>query len=97
MTCVLAGGGLSHCGAYGETDELSKTIVKDPVSVPDFFATVCAAMGVDAGKYLYDGDRPCLSLIMANPSINFYLNIPKIYLPNRDIRIEIYFQSNHKV
>ena len=58
MTCVLAGGGLSHCGSYGETDELSKTIVKDPVSVPDFFATVCAAMGVDASKYLYDGDRP---------------------------------------
>ena len=58
MTCILAGGGLSHCGAYGETDELSKTIVKDPVSVPDLFATVCAAMGVDASKYLYDGDRP---------------------------------------
>ena len=58
MTCVLAGGGLNHCGAYGETDELSKTIVKDPVLVPDFFATVCAAMGVDASKYLYDGDRP---------------------------------------
>ena len=58
MTCVLAGGGLNHCGAYGETDELSKTIVNDPVSVPDFFATVCAAMGVDPSKYLYDGDRP---------------------------------------
>ena len=58
MTCILAGGGLSHCGAYGETDELSKTIVKDSVSVPNFFATVCASMGVDPSKYLYDGDRP---------------------------------------
>ena len=58
MTCVLAGGGLNHCGAYGQTDEISKKIVENPVSVPDFFATVCAAMQIDSGKYLYDGDRP---------------------------------------
>jgi hypothetical protein len=58
FTCVLAGGGLKHCGAYGETDELAKKIVRDPVSVPDFFATIHAAVGVDYSKYLYDGDRP---------------------------------------
>ena len=58
FSCVLAGGGLSHRGAYGETDELGKTIVSDPVSVPDFFATIHAAMGIDPGKNLYDGDRP---------------------------------------
>ena len=67
MTCVLAGGGLNHCGAYGETDELSKTIVKDPVSVADFFATVCAAMQIDPGKYLYDGDRPVPVTDNGNP------------------------------
>jgi arylsulfatase A-like enzyme len=55
---VLAGGGLKHCGAWGETGELSKEIVNNPVSVPDFFATVCAAVGVDYSKNLYDGDRP---------------------------------------
>jgi uncharacterized protein (DUF1501 family) len=58
FTCVLAGGGLRHCGAYGETDELSKKVVRDPVSVPDFFATIHAAVGVDYSKSLYDGDRP---------------------------------------
>jgi hypothetical protein len=58
FTCVLAGGGLKHRGAYGETDELSKKIVRDPVSVPDFFATIHAAVGVDYAKNLYDGDRP---------------------------------------
>jgi hypothetical protein len=58
FTCVLAGGGLKHCGAWGETGELSKEIVNNPVSVPDFFATVCAAVGVDPSKNLYDGDRP---------------------------------------
>lgn len=58
FSCVLAGGGLRHCGAYGQTDELSKTIVSDPVSVPDLFATVHAALGVDYTRNLYDGDRP---------------------------------------
>jgi hypothetical protein len=56
--CVLAGGGLAHRGAYGETDELSKTITSNPVSVPDFFATIHATLGIDPSKYLYDGDRP---------------------------------------
>jgi hypothetical protein len=58
FTCVLAGGGLNHCGAFGETDELSQKIVRDPVSVPDFFATIHAALGIDWTRYLYDGDRP---------------------------------------
>jgi hypothetical protein len=58
FSCVLAGGGLKHRGAYGETDELGKTIVADPVSVPDFFATVHAAIGIDPARNLYDGDRP---------------------------------------
>lgn len=58
FTCVLAGGGLNHCGAWGVTDELSKKIVSNPVSLPDFFATIFAAVGVDYGKNLYDGDRP---------------------------------------
>lgn len=58
FTCVLAGGGLNHRGAYGSTDELSKTIVADAVSVPDFFATIHAALGTDPAMLLYDGDRP---------------------------------------
>ncbi len=58
FTCVLAGGGLSHCGAYGQTDQQAKRIEADPVSVPDFFATICAATGVDWQKNLFAGDRP---------------------------------------
>ncbi|RCS41522.1 DUF1501 domain-containing protein [Bremerella cremea] len=58
FTCVLAGGGLKHQGAYDVTDELSQKIVADPVSVPDFFATIHAAVGIDYTKSLFDGDRP---------------------------------------
>lgn len=67
FTCVLAGGGLKHCGAWGQTDDLSKNIVAHPVSVPDFFATVCAAVGVDYRKNLYDGDRPVPITDQGNP------------------------------
>ncbi len=58
FSCVLAGGGLRHRGAFGETDELARKIVKNPVSVPDFFATIHAALGIDCTKNLHDGDRP---------------------------------------
>ena len=58
FSCVLAGGGLKTGRAIGETDELAKTPVKQPVSVPDLFATIVATLGIDPGKYLYDGDRP---------------------------------------
>lgn len=58
FTCVLAGGGLRHRGAFGETDDLARLTVKSPVSVPDFFATIHAAMGIDYTKNLFDGDRP---------------------------------------
>ena len=67
FTCVLAGGGLRHCGAYGRTDNLAKTIAADPVSVPDFFATIHAAMGIDYTKNLYDGDRPVPITDMGQP------------------------------
>lgn len=58
FTCVLAGGGLKHQGAWGETDELARKAVKDKVSVPDFFATIHAALGIDYLKNHFDADRP---------------------------------------
>jgi uncharacterized protein (DUF1501 family) len=58
FSLVLAGGGLRHCGAYGTTDELAKRIVSDAVSVPDFHATVYAALGIDPAKSLAGGPRP---------------------------------------
>ena len=58
FSTVLAGGGLSHRGAWGETDELSKRPLDRPVSVSDFHATIHQALGIDPGKHLFDGDRP---------------------------------------
>ena len=58
FSMVLAGGGLSHQGAYGVTDDLGIKIVDAPVSIPDFHATIFAALGIDSSKALYDADRP---------------------------------------
>ncbi|MEM7385795.1 MAG: DUF1501 domain-containing protein [Verrucomicrobiota bacterium] len=58
FSCVLAGGGLKHCGAYGATDERAMNILKNPVSVPDLFATALTSLQVDPGKNLFYGDRP---------------------------------------
>ena len=58
FSMLLAGGGLKHSGAYGVTDELAKKVVENPVSLPDFHATIHAALGIDPGKELMDGTRP---------------------------------------
>ncbi|TLD68736.1 DUF1501 domain-containing protein [Phragmitibacter flavus] len=58
FSLLLAGGGLNHCGAYGVTDELGKEILENPVSVPDYHATIHAALGIDPSKELHDAGRP---------------------------------------
>jgi uncharacterized protein (DUF1501 family) len=43
----MAGGGVKGGHVYGETDELSYNIVKDPVHIRDLHATILYAMGLD--------------------------------------------------
>jgi len=58
FSVVLAGGGLRTGQAVGTTDELCNEIVEQPVSVPDLFATILAAVGCDPAETLYAGNRP---------------------------------------
>jgi len=58
FSMVLAGGGLAGGRVIGETDELGKKIVEQPVSIPDFHATIYTALGVNPAHELYDGVRP---------------------------------------
>ena len=58
FSCVLAGGGLRTGQAIGITDDLAMSIVDEPVGVPDLFATIFAAMGINPAKNLMDGERP---------------------------------------
>ncbi len=67
FSVVLAGGGLRHRGALGETDEKAMKILSRPVSAPDLFATIFATLGIDPGKELHDGDRPVPITDMGQP------------------------------
>ncbi len=58
FSLVLAGGGLKHRGAYGATDDLAGKPVEHAVSVPDFHATIYAALGVNPSKELVNSSRP---------------------------------------
>ncbi len=58
FSVILAGGGLRTGQVVGTTDDLAKKIVDEPVSVPDFHATILAAMGISSRVELKAGDRP---------------------------------------
>jgi hypothetical protein len=49
----MAGGGIKPGMVYGETDELGYNVVKDPVHVHDFQATVLNQLGLDHEKLVY--------------------------------------------
>jgi uncharacterized protein (DUF1501 family) len=68
FSMVMAGGGLKTGQIVGETDELAMNIVKDPVSVPDFHATIHCALGINPAANLYDEDRPVPITDMGEPA-----------------------------
>ncbi|CAN5247017.1 DUF1501 domain-containing protein [soil metagenome] len=52
FTIWMAGGGIKP-GVYGETDEFGYNVIKDPVHVNDFHATVLHLMGIDHEKLTF--------------------------------------------
>lgn len=58
FSAVLAGGGLRTGQAIGQTDELGAKALDRAIAVPDFHATIHAALGIDPGRNLFAGDRP---------------------------------------
>ena len=53
FTMWMAGGGSRGGQIYGETDEFSYNIIKDPVPVRDFHATILKLMGFDHEQFTY--------------------------------------------
>ena len=72
FTCMMAGGGIRGGQVYGATDERGQNITENPVSIPDFNATIAHALGLPIDKVLYapngrsfqiaDKGRPILDL-----------------------------------
>jgi hypothetical protein len=57
---VLMGGGLKTGRVIGRTDANGGTVEDRPISVVDFMATVCKALGIDYTKSYSNRDRPIL-------------------------------------
>jgi hypothetical protein len=53
FTMWMAGGGTKGGTIYGETDEFSYNIVKDPVHIRDFHATILHLLGFDHQRFTY--------------------------------------------
>jgi len=53
FTCLLAGAGVEGGTAYGETDDYGINIVRDPVHVHDYHATILHLMGIDHTRLVY--------------------------------------------
>jgi len=55
----MAGGGIKPGVVHGETDEFGYNIVKDPVHIHDFHATILDVLGLNHEKltYKYQGRR----------------------------------------
>ncbi len=53
FTAWMAGGGIKPGISYGETDEFGYNVVKDPVHVHDFQATILHLMGIDHEQLVF--------------------------------------------
>ncbi|CAN5592970.1 DUF1501 domain-containing protein [soil metagenome] len=56
FTMWMAGGGVQPGLTYGETDEFGYNIVKNPVHVHDFQATLLYLLGIDHEKLTFDSE-----------------------------------------
>lgn len=50
FSVVLAGGGTKGGTVIGKTDRRGAEVAERPVSVPEFLATICAALGIDPAR-----------------------------------------------
>ncbi len=53
FTIWMAGGGIKGGTIYGETDDFSYNIVKDPVHIRDFHATILYLLGFDHERFTF--------------------------------------------
>jgi hypothetical protein len=64
----MAGGGARGGQIYGETDDFSYNIVKDPLHISDFHATVLQLLGFHADRFSYKFQGLDAKLIGINPA-----------------------------
>jgi hypothetical protein len=68
FTMWMAGGGAKPSVIYGETDDFSYNIVKDPVHIHDFHATVLNLLGLDHERFTFRSQGLDLRLTGVEPA-----------------------------
>jgi hypothetical protein len=68
FTMWMAGGGIKGGTIYGETDDFSYNIVKDPVHIRDFHATVLHLLGIDHERFTFKNQGLDLRLTGVEPA-----------------------------
>jgi hypothetical protein len=68
FTMWMAGGGSKGGAIYGETDDFSYNIVKDPLHISDFHATVLQLLGFHADRFSFKFQGLDAKLIGINPA-----------------------------
>ncbi|MCU0715068.1 MAG: DUF1501 domain-containing protein [Pirellula sp.] len=68
FTMWMAGGGIKPGTIYGETDDFSYNIVKDPVHIRDFHATVLHLLGIDHERFSFKSQGLDLKLTGVEPA-----------------------------
>jgi hypothetical protein len=58
FSIVMAGGGMKKGYVHGATDPTGSEVDSDPLSVPDYAATIYNLLGIDFEKTLMAGSRP---------------------------------------
>lgn len=57
FTCLMAGGGIRGGQVYGATDEIGHKAVENPVTIPEFNATIAYALGLPMDQVLYSPSK----------------------------------------
>ena len=68
FTMWMAGGGIKGGTVYGETDDFSYNIVKDPVHIRDFHATALHVLGIDHERFTFKNQGLDLRLTGVEPA-----------------------------
>lgn len=57
FSCLMAGGGVRGGQVYGATDEIGHKAVENPITIPDFNATIAYALGIPLDQVLYSPSK----------------------------------------
>lgn len=57
FSCLMAGGGIRGGQVYGATDKRGDKVTQNPVSIPDFNATIAYALGLPLDQVLYSPSK----------------------------------------